>query len=105
MNEWVGLENKSNVFVVEGRKSSGEGLVLDHLRDGGVVVNGRKAGIENGVARAELDGRFLRLGRANGHVLERAHRTLVHGERGPQLIEAQAHERKPAAKGDQRLAE
>src|SRR5258708_39738709 len=74
------------------------------MRDGRVVKNRREAGVEDGIARSQLESGVLCLGSAQVDVIERPDGTLIHGKNAGQLIEAEPHQRKSAAEGGEWLA-
>src|SRR5271169_2158313 len=105
MHAWFRFERESDVLIANGRKGRGERLISDDLRDGRIVIDRSKAGVEDGITRSQLERGVFLLGSAQSHVLELPDRTLVHGKRGGQMIEAKSHEREAAAEGCERLTE
>src|SRR5258707_1579586 len=104
MSQRFRLERESDVLVIDGRKGRGERLIPDDMRDGRVVKNRREAGVEDGIARSQLESGVLCLGSAQVDVIEPPDGTLIHGKNAGHLIEAEPHQRKSAAEGGEWLA-
>src|SRR5580658_375301 len=105
MHPRLRFEGESDVLIADRRKGRGERLISDDLSDSRVVVNWRKAGVEDGIPRSQFESGILFLGRPQGDVIQLPDRTLVHGKRGGQLIEAKSHQREAAAEGCEWLTE
>ena len=105
MDQRFRLERESNVFITDGRKHRIGRGIPEELRDGGIADTQPITGVEDGIARAQLESGFLFLGSAQLDVIELLHGTLVHGKSGGQLIEAQPHKCESASEGGEWLVE
>jgi hypothetical protein len=70
VNQRLRLERESNVLIIDGREGRGVGLIPDDRRDGRIVINRRKTGVEDGIALSQLESGVLLLGGTQLDVLE-----------------------------------
>src|ERR1700693_2128780 len=61
IHQWLRLYTQSQILVVEGRKGSLKGIVLNHLRKGGRVEDRRKARVQDRISRARTKGSVVAL--------------------------------------------